>query len=292
MDSLEFLRMRPRERPFVLSVGFFAAHAQDDAAEQYLPRKWSAPEYAGVTVPPPLRGDPRYLKALPPFLSSESNEGRIRFHKRFATPESYQVSMVRYYRLITEVDAATGELLDELQRQRVIENTLIVFTSDNGYFQADRGLADKWYPYEESIRVPLLVHDPRLPVAQRGITRDELVLNLDVAPTIVAAAGVRIPKVMQGRDLSPLYLRQPPTEWRDEFFYEHPSVTSKDRIPSSQGVIRRDWKFIDWPEFDYEQLFDLNHDPGEIDNRIDDAADAAQVQRMRGKLDRWRQRAQ
>ncbi len=289
-DSIEFLRTRPPGRPFVLSVGFFAAHAQDDALDQYLPQDWSAQAYAGVTIPPPLRGDPKYRKALPPFLASEANEGRIRYHKRFDTPANYQAFMARYYRLITEVDAAIGELLDELQLEGVLDNTLIVFTSDNGYFQADRGLADKWYPYEESVRVPLIVRDPRLPIARRGITRDELVLNLDVAPTIVAAAGVAVPDVMQGRDLSPLYLQPRVPPWRDEFFYEHPTITSKDRIPSSRGVIRRDWKFIDWPEFDYQQLFDLKRDPAEIHNLIGGRTHVRQLQTMRQKLDVWRQR--
>ncbi len=95
---------------------------------------------------------------------------------------------------------------------------------------------------------------------------------------------------MQGRDLSPLYLQHKAPPWRDEFFYEHPTITSKDRIPSSQGVIRRDWKFIDWPEFDYQQLFDLKHDPGEIHNLIGNAAYARQLKTMREKLDLWRQR--
>ena len=290
-DSIEFLHTRPNDRPFVLSVGFFAPHAQDDAPEQYLPQEWSAREYAGVTVPPPLRGDSKHLKALPPFLASESNEGRVRYHKRFDTPERYQDSMIRYYRMITEVDAVIGELLDELKTEGVYENTLIVFIGDNGYFQADRGLADKWYPYEESVRVPLIVRDPRLPAVRRGLTLDALALNLDVAPTIVSAAGATVPDAMQGRDLSRLYLYEKPRTWRDEFFYEHPTVTSRDRIPSSQGVIRRDWKFIDWPEWGYRQLFDLKHDPGEIRNLIDSAAYAARLKTMRAKLDAWRERA-
>ena len=94
-------------------------------------------------MPPSPLGDPKFLKALPPFLSSESNEGRVRYHWRFDTPESYQAYMVRYYRLITEVDAAVGRLVDELKAQGVYDNTLIVFIGDNGYFHADRGLADK-----------------------------------------------------------------------------------------------------------------------------------------------------
>ena len=113
-------------QPFSLTVGFFAAHAQDNAPEQYLPQDWSAKSYEGVKIPPPLRGDPTYMAALPPFLSNESNEGRVRFHWRFDTPETYQAYMTRYYRLITEVDEAVGRIVDELRTQGVYDNTLIV----------------------------------------------------------------------------------------------------------------------------------------------------------------------
>jgi len=289
-DSMEFLRTRPRDKPFALAVGYFAAHAEDNAKEQYLPQDWSAPLYAGVRVPPPLHGDPKYQAALPPFLSNEANEGRVRYHWRFDTPDSYQAYMTRYFRLITEVDRAVGQLVDELKAQGVYEQTLIVFVGDNGYFQADRGLADKWYPYEESIRVPLVVRDPRLPAGRRGLTLDQFALNLDVAPTIVGAAGLPGPSVMQGRDLGPLYLQTSPPAWRDEFFYEHPTVTSKDRIPSSQGVVRRDVKYIEWPEFDYAQLFDLTRAPGEVRNLVDDPSRAGDVARMRQSLSAWRER--
>ena len=287
-DSLEFLQSRPKDKPFALAVGFFAAHAQDNAKDQYLPQDWSAPFYTGKRIPPPIHGDPRYKAALPPFLASEANEGRVRYHWRFDTPESYQAYMTRYYRLITEVDGAVGRIVDELKGQGVYANTLIVFIGDNGYFHADRGLADKWYPYEESIRVPLIVRDPRLAALRRGSTLDQLALNIDVAPTIVSAAGVPVPSVMQGEDLSPLYLRSPLPAWRDEFFYEHPTVTSKDRIPSSQAVVRRDWKYVEWPEFDYRQLFNLNDDPGELGNLATDSARAAQRFRMQAALTAWR----
>lgn len=290
-DAIEFLETRPADRPFLLTIGFFAPHAQDNAPEQYLPQDSSAAAYAGVTIPAPLHGDPKYLAALPPFLSKESNEGRVRYHWRFDTPERYQAYMTRYYRLVTEVDDAIGRVIDKLRAQGVYDRTLIVFIGDNGYFQADRGLADKWYPYEESQRVPLVVRDPRLPAARRGLTRDEFALNLDVAPTIVAAAGLAVPSVMQGRDLGPLYLAARPPAWRDEFFYEHPTITSRDRIPSSQGVIRRDWKYIEWPEFDFVQLFDLGRDPGELVNLAGQPAYAARQAGLRRQLETWRQRA-
>ena len=288
-DSLEFLQSRPKDRPFALAVGFFAAHAQDNAKEQYLPQDWSAPFYKGKRIPAPIHGDPRYQAALPPFLASEANEGRVRYHWRFDTPESYQSYMTRYYRLITEVDGAIGRIVDELKAQGVYEDTLIVFIGDNGYFHADRGLADKWYPYEESIRVPLIVRDPRLAAARRGRTLDQLALNIDVAPTIVRAADLPLPSVMQGEDVSPLYLRSGRPVWRDEFFYEHPTVTSKDRIPTSQAVVRRDWKYVEWPEFDYRQLFDVKDDPGELKNLAADSAHAAQRFRMQAALRAWRE---
>jgi arylsulfatase A-like enzyme len=112
-----------------------------------------------------------------------------------------------------------------------------------------------------------------------------------VAPTIVAAAGLPVPGVMQGQDLSPLYLGTRTPAWRDEFFHEHPTVTNKDRIPSSQGVIRKDWKYIEWPEFGYSQLFDLGNDPGEIHNLAGLPAHADRQATMRQQLESWRQRA-
>ena len=289
-DSLEFLKTRPKDKPFALSVGYFAPHAEDAAKEQYLPQEWSAELYAGATVPPSLLSDPKYLRVLPPFLSKDSNEGRIRFNWRFDTPARYQEYMIRYYRLITEVDAAVGRLVDELKAADVYENTLIVFIGDNGYFHGDRGLADKWYPYEQALRVPLVIHDPRLPEARRGATREEFALNIDIAPTVISAAGAKAPDVIQGLDLSPLYVGDKRAAWRDEFFYEHPTITSRDRIPSSQAVVRRDWKYVHWPEFGYEQLFNLQIDPEEIRNLVDDPGSAAQLTTMRKRLEDWRSR--
>ena len=293
-DSIDFLRTRPKDKPFLLSVGYFAPHAEDNAKEQYLPQDWSAASYEHVKIPPPPLGDAKYLRALPPFLSSDSNEGRVRFKWRFDTPERYQEYMIRYYRLISEVDAAVGRIVDELKAQGVYDNTLVAFIGDNGYFHGDRGLADKWYPYEQALRVPLIVRDPRVPSRTRGAARDQLALNIDVAPTILAAAGLPVPDVMQGRDLSPLYRADKApasTTWRDEFFYEHPTITSRDRIPSSQGVIRRDWKYVYFPEFEYEQLFNLKEDGQEFRNLASESKYAGQLAKMRQKLSEWRERA-
>ena len=93
---------------------------------------------------------------------------------------------------------------------------------------------------------------------------------------------------MQGRDLSPLYLRDRAPDWRDEFFYEHPTITRRERIPSSQAVVRRDWKYVEWPEYDYRQLFDLRTDPDEVRNLVDDARHQRDRARLSDALARWR----
>jgi arylsulfatase A-like enzyme len=270
--------------PFCLCVGFFAPHAEDRAPEQYLPQPWSAKPYEGKTIPVPKTATEEFTRKLPPFLSADKNEGRVRWRKRFDTPEKYQKYMTNYYRMVTEVDAGVGRILAELQKQGVLNDTLVVFTGDNGYFHGERGLADKWYPYEEALRVPLIVRDPGLPKAKRGTTNDALVLNLDVAPTVVAASGARVPAEMQGEDVSPLYLAARPPEWRTDFYYEHPVVLGKDRIPRSEAVVSRTAKYILWPDFDSEELYDLKADPHEGHNLVKEPASAKLLETMRARL--------
>jgi len=287
-DALDALAARPSDRPFLLMLNFFAPHAEDNAPEQYLPQPESAPAYDGTAMPPPLRGDPRYLAALPPFLSADVNEGRRRFFKRFDTPARYDDYLRRYFRLLTEVDAGIGRVMATLRAQGVADRTLVVVIGDNGYFQGDRGLADKWYPYEESIRVPLIVVDPRLPAHRRGATPEALVLNIDVAPSVLAATGHAAPSGMQGRDYGPLYLSSDAPPWREEFFYEHPVVLGPDRIPASEAVVRRDWKYVEWPDHGHRQLFDLARDPGELTNLAEAPTHAARRADFAARLEVWR----
>jgi arylsulfatase A-like enzyme len=287
-DALAFLHGRPKDKPFCLCVGFFAPHAEDRAPEQYLPQPWSEKLYHGKTIPVPEAASKEFINKLPPFISADKNEGRVRWRKRFDTPEKYQRYMTNYYRMVSEVDDAIGRVVAELKKQGAYDNTLIVFTGDNGYFHGERGLADKWYPYEESLRVPLVIHDPRLPASKHGTTNDAMVLNIDLAPTIVAACGAAVPAVMQGRDLAPLYLAATPPTWRTAFYYEHPVVLGKDRIPRSEAVVTRDAKYIRWPDFDTEELFDLKADPREGHNLIRDPNAAKLLAAMRAKLDKLR----
>jgi arylsulfatase A-like enzyme len=269
-------------------LSFFATHAEDENPLQYLPQPESQDLYADDAIPIPATAGDEHFRRLPEFLVTEKNEGRVRWHWRFDTPEKYQAFMKNYYRLATEVDSACGVVLDELEAQGLLGSTLVIFTTDNGYFHGEHGLADKWYPYEESIRVPLIVADPRMPSEERGTTNDALTLNVDLAPTILAAAGIPAPPRMQGQDLAPLYLEDDSskdgTPWRNEFFYEHPTITNTSRIPSSEALVRKDIKYIVWPDFGREQLFDLATDPQETTDVIADPAYAGRLAELRARF--------
>jgi arylsulfatase A-like enzyme len=290
-DALEFLRTRPPGQPFCLTLAFFATHAEDANPKQYLYQPESEPLYQNVTVPTPKTAGDEYFQRLPYFIANEKNEGRVRWHWRFDTPEKYQTMMKAYYRMATELDATCGRVLEELKKQGVLDHTLVIFTGDNGYFHGEHGLADKWYPYQESIRVPLIVRDPRLPAARRGKTNDELVLNVDLAPTILAATGVPAPATMQGRDFAPLYLASQPPAWRDEFFYEHATIKNTDFIPSSQALVRKDVKYIYWPDFQQEELFDLQADPSEEHNLAADPAQTDRLAKLRARFEELKAQA-
>lgn len=282
-DALEFLKSRPTDKPFCLTVAFFATHAEDKNPKQFLPQPRSMSLYADQTVPVPPNATRESWERLPPFFTSE-NEGRNRWTWRFDTPQKYQRMMKNYYRLATEVDSVCGRLVAELEQQGVRDETLVIFTTDNGYYHAEHGLADKWYPHQESIRVPLIVHDPRMQVQHRGKTSDAFTLSIDLAPTILGAACVDAPTGMQGEDFSGLYVDETTPRWRGGFFYEHPTLRNVDFIPASEALVEKDWKYIYWPEHHVEQLFDLDADPREENDLANDPTYAIRLTRMRERF--------
>lgn len=292
-DALKFLETRPKDQPFYLTVAFFATHAEDSNKEQYLPQPESMSLYEDVEIPVPPNATQESWERLPDFFD-EKNEGRNRWHWRFDDAAKYQRMMKNYFRLATEVDATCGVVLKELERQGVRDNTLVIFTTDNGYYHGEHGLADKWYPHQESIRVPLIISDPRMTTAERGTTNDQFTLSVDLAPTILAAAGIAAPPRMQGRDISDLYL---PTNgdrakpWRTEFFYEHATLRNKDFIPASEALVRKDWKYMYWPEENVEQLFDLQADPREENDLSGDPAQAKRLAEMRKRFNELKEAA-
>ncbi|MDA7675264.1 sulfatase-like hydrolase/transferase, partial [Akkermansiaceae bacterium] len=179
-DAMKFLKKRPKDQPFCLTVAFFATHAEDHHPDQFLPQPQSMKLYNDVTIPVPANATEESWKRLPSFFNKK-NEGRNRWHWRFDTPAKFQRMMKNYYRLATEVDATCGRIINELKKQGLLENTLVIFTTDNGYYHAEHGLADKWYPHQESIRVPLIIRDPRMAQEKKGTTNDDFTLSVDLA---------------------------------------------------------------------------------------------------------------
>jgi arylsulfatase A-like enzyme len=144
--------------------------------------------------------------------------------------------------------------------------------------------------YEESIRVPLIIRDPRLPASTHG-RRQQMVLNIDVAPTILSMAGVPVPAGMQGTDLQPL-LRDSSAQGREDWYYEHVYTPEPDRrpIPKCEGVRSERWKYIRYiePRPPLEQLFDLSVDPHEENDLAHDPAHAKTLATLRARCDDYR----
>ncbi len=284
--AIRFLREHAKRgpgRPFCLSVSFNAPHAQDDDPRQYFwPHRLDG-LYRKATIPPPQNSAPAFFAAQPKFL--QNSLGRERWRWRFDTPEKFQQMMKGMYRMVTGVDEAIGRIRTGLADLGLERNTMIIFTSDNGMFFGDRGLSDCWLLYENSIRVPLIVFDPRMPKAVRGTTRDELALNIDIAPTILDAAGRDLPGVLQGRTLMPLCRAQKEVDWRSDFLCEH--LFNHPEIPKSEGVRTQRWKYICYFEQRpaYEELYDLVRDPHETHNLAGDARYSRRLKQLRRRRD-------
>ncbi len=282
--SIEFLEKRRQDRPFCLSVSFKAPHVQDTHPDQFLYDPQLGQLYSDVTIPVPETAAPQYFEILPEFI--RKSEGRTRWQLRFATPEQYQNSVKGYYRLVSGVDVALGQIIASLEALGLYENTVVIITGDNGFFLSEHGLAGKWLMYEESIRTPLIVYDPRLTGSLQGQRREAMTLNIDIAPTILDFAGVKIPEGMQGKSLRPLIINAG-DNWRTDWFYEH-HFGYDGRIPRSEGIRTERWKYVRYIDQDppYEQLFDLVSDPKEINNLAQDQSYLPVLGKLR---DRWQE---
>lgn len=288
-QSLEFLDGCDANKPFCLSVSFSAPHARDGAPREFPPDLRDEKLYADVTIPTPRTADEKFYRLLPEF--AQKSEGNLRWKRRFATPEMYQQIVRDYYRLITGVDREVGRIVERLREKKLADDTLIIFTSDNGFFLGERGMADKWLPYEESIRIPLIVFDPRLPEKQRGRTVDALVLNNDFAPTLLDYAKLKTPERMQGHSLRPWVDGEKPA-WRTEWYYEHHTLPA--RIPPTEGVRTERWKYFRWVGADpaIEELYDLEKDPGEEVNIVGRPEHAKTLASLRETWARLRREAE
>jgi arylsulfatase A-like enzyme len=288
--SIAFLDEVPQGQPFNLSVSFKAPHVQDVDPRQFIYDTAYAGLYTDIDIPRPKTAYPTYFDRLYPFL--QTSEARRRWTLRFANEKMRQEMTKGYYRLISGVDAAVGRITAALEERGMADNTIIVLIGDNGFYLGEHGLAGKWFGHNESVRVPLLYYDPRM---ERGNRPEQIALNIDVAPTVLDAAGVTVPGVMQGRSLLPLVRGGEVADWRQDFYYEHPFdvrtlAEESDRlwpIPRSEGVISLTDKYLSYYDepTPNEEVYDLRADPLEGNNLAGQADFATYRDSLRSRME-------
>ena len=285
--AIEFIRAGSPKKPFCLSISFNAVHAEDGDRKNHYPWPRAVDGmYEDVTVPPPRLSDPEVFAGQPEFLKKSLN--RRRFFWRWDTPEKYQTNMRAYFRMISGVDRAVGRVLAELKERGLDDNTVVIYTGDNGYYMGQRGFAGKWSHYEESLRVPLIIHNPRLPASARGKVVDPMALNIDLPATMLDLAGVPVPRHYRGRSLVPLTAGRIPEGWRTDFFCEH--LMNHKAIPKWEGVRGRRYVYARYFEQKpaYEFLHDLKTDRDQLKNLAADAGYADVLEKMRTRCDELR----
>jgi arylsulfatase A-like enzyme len=287
-NAVDYLNTRDSEKPFCLSVSFKAPHVQDQDPRQFLFDPVYEDLYMNNTMPVAETATEEFYMQQPDLL--RISEGRNRWVKRFSNFEHHQTSVKGYYRLITGIDVTIGRMMATLEEQGLADNTVIIFTSDHGFFLGERGLAGKWTMHEESIRVPFIIYDPRPGARARRATADEAVLNIDLAPTVLDFAEIDAPESMQGESMRPI-TQQETKDWRDTWFYEHHFARErKDFIPASEGIRTQDWKYIRYLDSDplFEELYHVGEDPLEQHNLAKDPDHAKRLETMRVGWKTWR----
>ncbi len=286
-EAIKFLKTCKEEQPFCLAVCFNAPHAEDGDKKNHFPwPKAMDGLYDDAEIPPPALSEPEVFESQPEFLKKSMN--RQRWYWRWDTPEKYQRNVRAYYRMISGDDHVMGRVLGELKKLGFDDNTVVIFAGDNGYYKGSRGFAGKWSHYEESLRVPLIIYDPRLPKKMQGRVLSPTVLNVDVAATILNYAGVDVPKKYQGSSLKGQVDGEKPTEWRDDFFCEH--LMNHGDIPKYEGVRGERYVYARYFEQKpvFEFLHDLKEDPQQLKNFAADPKYTEVLAKMRKRCDELR----
>lgn len=264
--TLEFLN-RDRQHPFFLILSHKAVHEPFTVQ----PRFYRLYENANIILPPTYGED---LSDKPAFLQKYSE----------LFQQDLKLRIQQYYECLAGVDESAGKILATLTQKNLLDNTLIIFTSDNGYMLGEHNVGDKRLAYEESIRVPLLARYPKWFAA--GTRRETLALNIDLAPTILEAAGVTATQNLPGISLRKLAQGE---AQRQSFLYEYTADTVVAAIPAMRAIRTYDFKYIRY--FDStatEELYDMRNDPVEANNLINKIELAPVLRRLRFQLDSLR----
>ena len=242
-----------KEKPFLMILGLKTCHGP------FTPPPRNAKDYEGALA----RSVPNY--GIPPIYAKAGPNGP----KGKATDAKEVSTNLGMFRGINSVDDNVGKLLKVLDDLNLTEDTVFVFSSDNGYYLGEHNLGDKRTAYEESMRIPMLLRFPR--AVKAGRTEDRMVLNIDPAATFLELAGQYVPAAMHGRSWKPL-LEEKSADWRDSFFYCY-FYEKGFGSPLTTAVRTADAKLIKYPGHDeWTEVFDLKADPYEIKNLAADPA--------------------
>jgi len=267
------------DKPFCLSLSFSAPHAHDPAQDQYFWQSEMDDMLSSTTMPDPELGDDKYFEAQPEIVKKGFN--RLRWTWRYDNPEKYQHSVKGYYRMISGVDLEIKKIREKLKANGLDKNTVIIVMGDNGYFLGERQMAGKWLMYDNSIRVPLIVFDPRV---EKHQDINDMVLNIDVPQTIVDLAGVKAPESWQGKSLLPIVQQETKSIARDTVLIEH--IWDFENIAPSEGVRTEKWKYFRYVnDKSIEELYNLKKDPKETKNLIGKKKYKDIADKLRKKLD-------
>lgn len=284
----DFIRTAAKQdKPFCLSISFKAPHKPASPDPRF------NPIYEGKTFTKPAN----FGREFSEHLSPQSKAGRQ--YPRFTEwkyDTDYDGEMRKYHQQVYGIDVALGMIRDELKAQGVADNTVVIYTSDNGYICGAHGYGSKVLPMEESSRVPLMIYDPRSPLNGKQIRCDRLTGNIDFAPTMLELAGLSIPDNMDGKSL--LGLLQNPNEGGHEqmaFINVFGPLATH-----SLTCLTRQHKYTYWwfgnDQMDpVEELFDTENDPLELVNQANRPEHAATLEQMRKRYDqelaKWKQQA-
>jgi len=286
--SIEFLDQRPKEKPFFLMCHQKAPH------RNWQPREDKKAKWAKVQVPLPETFDDDYAGK-----SDAAREATMRVEDHLTPndvkekpPEGlsgrdlkiwkYQRYMQDYLACVESVDDNIGRLMDYLDKQGLRDNTLVIYTSDQGFFLGDHGWYDKRFMYEESLRMPFLARWPGK--VKPGTTSGDMVLNVDFAPTFLAAAGLPVPADMQGKNALGVLAGNTPAGWRTDMYYRYYHYPADHRVQPHIGVRTLTHKLIHFNKIDQWELYDLTVDPREKRNLISEPGQQAKVAELKSRL--------
>lgn len=292
--SLEWLERRDPSKPFLLMCQHKAPHREWEPALRHL----NADKDRVYPEPPNLFDDYKGrgpavaeqemsirthlnlvdLKLKPPKgLTPEQLEPWNAYYGprndafRKANPQGddlvrwrYQRYMHDYLACVRAVDESVGRILDYLEKEGLADNTIVIYSSDQGFYLGEHGWYDKRWIFEESLRTPLLIRWPG--VTRPGSVSNEIVSNLDFAETMLDAAGLPIPADMQGRSLKPILAGNTPADWRKSFYYQYYEYPRPHRVRPHYGVVTDRYKLVRFEGFGepYTELYDLQKDPAEM----------------------------